>query len=237
MMLFLADAGDLIGGLVTILIILVTVGSAIRQALQQKKTGEKGSGAGRLSQKRGGGRGTPSDDIQKFLAELTKQTSGGGKTRPPAQQTPQQQREQQPAQRVPRARPVPAGYGQQKAAPAQPRREQAQQRRQPQEVTVRRSQQRTPRKLTAEQVRAHRERRLRKEAAEAVASRKAAEAQQRKGRERKITSVEKAAEEIRTSTANRLETLLPDDPLQRAIVLRDVLGSCRARDRYRPGRW
>ncbi len=235
-MLFLADAGDLIGGLVTILIILVTVGSAIRQALQQKKAGEKGGGAGRLSQERGGGRGTPSDDIQKFLAELTKQTSGGGPSRSPARQTPQQ-RERQPAQRAPRARPVPTGYGQQRAAPAQPPQKQAQPRRQPQEVTVRRARQRTPRKLTAEQVRAQRERRLRKEAAAAHAAKEAAEGKRRKRRKRTLTGAEKTAEQIRTSIANRLETLLPDDPLQRAIVLRDVLGPCRARDRYRPGRW
>lgn len=48
---------------------------------------------------------------------------------------------------------------------------------------------------------------------------------------------ERAAQVPVADAISRLDALLPAEPLKRAIALREVLGPCRATNRFLPGRW
>lgn len=223
-----AGVGQLIGAFVFFMffVIFLLIVGAIQKASRQ--SGQ----AGRSGQPQGGGSGrrprVPSsgDEVAHFLAELAQQT-GAATPRPP--------RAARPAEAQPQPQPARRPQPEQVARPA---------------VTPHRAQRPsfTPEPQLPRAVSVRSQRKSMKKRSSARPQRPEPPTAPPQTREKHLSaslsdrtkteadsSPEPSSEP--TGAAQRLRDLMPNDPLKQAILLREILGPCRARERFRPGRW
>jgi len=198
---------EFIGVLIVFGIIVLKLVTQAQQAAKQK--GEQGDTPGRPSPPPRP-QATSADKVQSFLDEIARQASGG---RPAPTQPPVAPRRPQP---VPQARPVRKELA---AVAAQRVRDRVRREEGPDEHERKQLEKR------------HMQSKLEKRRIKAAAAKRAAKTP--------VSPAKRPAEpQARAGDpARRLDSLLPSDALKRAIILRDVLGPCRALKQIESFRW